>query len=261
MSIGNRIMKTASERSEELHTSARHDLRLVDFAPAGIHNAQVLFQYEGAQPSLRELQAWFNQKFGNKVHAKLETARSYEGQPIMTIFASLVTMSRPLSDAANMSRVGGLDTYMDPQTNSVWDVAEGENGVKYLLARTNDDLNKLFERVKGRGHSRSLTASLLQLREAVCCFDAGDTVKFLDRDLLGRGEIVSIKGDNVTLMANGAKVTVDKGQIVEVVRRNPDAVNEERVKLLDFFSKIYNPEFAEQMTHTMTTDVVGPLKV
>jgi hypothetical protein len=261
--FGNKLLRVVSQRVGDLGVP-RNDLRLVDFAPSGPITAQVLLQHDPvrATPSLKQIEAWFVEKFGNRIRPNLETARTYDKEPAISLYANLNVPHRPLSDADGMQRVGGLDTYMDANTGNVWDVRENENGTKFLVARTDDDLNSLLEQVKTRGHGRAFLASVQELRKHACMCSVGDTVKFIDADNVCRGEVVSMKGDTVTISANNTKVTVDKGQVVEILRRNPDAINDTRVTMQDYFTKAFgDAEYAEQLTNTMSTDRVGPQKV
>src|SRR5580693_9306184 len=98
MSIFDKVMGKASERTAALGTSLRSDIRITDYRKIVDTNntVKVLMQYDSRNPTptLREVDQWFSSKCGTRIHAKLETAQAFHEQPIMTIFASGVQSIR-----------------------------------------------------------------------------------------------------------------------------------------------------------------------
>jgi hypothetical protein len=151
-----------------------------------------------------------------------------------------------------MTRVTAT-TYAD-QAKRMWEVVEGNEGNRYLMACAEDDIDLLLNSVKTSPITRHAVANLNLLTASLMCFDAGDTVRFLDHDLITLGEVVSCKGDNCTIKANGESVTVDRAQVIEVVRRSPQARAETREKENEYYRQVYGEEFADALTSKLTSD-------
>lgn len=256
--ILDRVLATVEKHAET--TNARLDLRIVDHKriASSYNQSKLMIQYDPLRPAptLGELEQWFGYKFANKAHIVRDSAVRYHNEPSLTVVASLTQLTRPLADAEQMHNYT-LGAYADMQTGTLWDVQDLEDGTRYLVARSTENLDELFQKHRQRPVDRRVASTLDQLeRTASRVYNVGDTVKFVDGDTVLIGEVSSCNGSTCTVKANGGSRSIDCSQITDVVRRAPQNVNEERNEADNYYTKAFGDKaYADALTSTMTKDV------
>lgn len=259
MSIHDRILKKAAGRFTAMGMARRADLALIDHAPLGDgkRSVHVLLAHspELGPPTGLEVQDFFVATFGERVRANLSTLRTHAEESAVSVVAAIPPAVQPIEFANTLTRVNPLQ-YIDADTNEIWDVVNNEEGRKYMLRHSDENLSDIVEQRKAS--VKRWMPKLATLKVSFVACDKGDHVQFYDNGILAQGEVKSC-GERVTISTTGGgTTTVGREAVLKIVQKAPQAMSDEKNELRDYFEKAYGDKsFADELTRTTVQEQSG----
>lgn len=259
MDISSRI----NARLASLDAKTRSDIAILDFEGinGGKDSGQVLLSYNKSAGALTtaQVEEFFLATYGNKVKPSLASIKiHHEGNyTCASLVCNLLRNTRPISDATEMTRLNP-HTYIEASTDSVWDVVSDQDGRRFMIKQSDDNLGDLIEMKRERAMRSA--PKLANMKEALCHCEIGDTVKFYDNGIIGFGQIVQeSNGDKiVTIKTSTGTCKVDYRAIIDIIQRAPRTISEEKDILQDYFSRAYgDSDFAKELTRTLVIEENG----
>jgi hypothetical protein len=222
-------------------------------------------------PSVWDIQGWLRQRmgeFGEKVQARQETVSVYPEKNFITFIVEQKVVRQPVSVTANMVQAG-MDQYIDPADQTLWEVVRAEQGPSYIVKREGAPVEQMLEArrqalrggASGRKHiTLAAMDSMPVAGGGFATVDIGDTVDFYANGNIKRGKVSSVGATGVKVASNGDTFTIDPAAITSVVEKSPAAGKETDDVMRRYFSLVYpgNPEMVEIISPTSSKPVKDP---
>jgi len=258
--IGEKILQRCNDEFRKLGHTSRSDLSIIDFQAIddGRQSGRVLLRhaFDMEPPTAHEVEAFFRASFGNEVQPRLESMATHSEEKCVSLVASLLVRTRPITDADTDDMVRMTPTrYMDANSKNVWDVTEDEAGRKHLILTSESNLSEIVE--ARRNYRLRSMPKLSQIKSAAVAVSKGDHVMFFDNGIIAHGEVTSV-GKLVSIDAATGSVSVDPQAILKITQKSPEEIASEKDYLENYFAKAYgDPEFAQELTRTTVSEETG----
>jgi hypothetical protein len=222
----------------------RVDLQMIDYELLGPQEAEILIQYtRGAGvPRIAQVAEWVA-SFPGGCRLVNETVTNYPEHNVLRATLNKASLSMPYDKkyTTAMMKVGS-NQFMDTH-EAIWEVKAGDNGDKFLLRVSEEDLDGILSERLSRlqhGSTQHLPKLAHLVTAGISNPEVGDQIEYYD-EVLGRrfGKVTKVTADDVMISADGESAEVARGDIIAVSRKSPKAVQERRAEEKDFYSRAY----------------------
>lgn len=251
MSIGTKIIANTKKILEK-KGNVRQDLAVSDYKMIDNSHADILVAFTGSIPTVREISNFVLAKYDGKVFPLLETARCYDACKCVGIMCTPPTIKRSLDDKKSMMKITA-STFLDINDKSEWKVEKNPStGVSFLARALVEDFEKIISARKARlGSSMAVTASAKfeKVEASYLSANEGDYVKFYD-GMMRVGTVRSVEPDGKTIKImddDGELFVVDKTSVTEIIRKDPNEVEEMEKNMENFYADIFGRQYAEEL--------------
>lgn len=238
----------------------RVDLQIEDVRKINKSTAHFMVAYVGDKaPSSEELAEMFIRKFNAKIHPMLSTARVYTGEQVVTVVASLLSLTRAFDDSKQLTPVIEGAVYLDVPLQETWEVAE-RGGQRVLVRKVKDDImaivqarrNSMLESQSSRKSFATLAATGDQLARYLALLEKGDQIKVYMDDQIVDAEVVSSDEGEVKVKYKGGNATLPRHAVLEVCGRNPAIDEKVKKEAEKYYKDAYgDPNYAKELTRKL----------
>ncbi len=238
----------------------RVDLQIEDVKKINKSTAHFMVAYVGDKaPNSEELAEMFVRKFNAKIHPILSTARVYKGEQVVTVVASLLSLTRDIDDSKQLTPVIEGAVYLDVPLQETWEVGE-RGGQRVLVRKVKDDImaivqarrNSMLESQSGKSFAALSTAGNDQLALYLALLEKGDQVKVYMDDQIVDAEVISSNEGEVKVKHKGGQSTLPRHAVLEVCGRNPAEDEKVKKQAQDYYSDAYgDPGYARELTRKL----------
>jgi hypothetical protein len=261
MTMNKERLVAALEQKISKDVGHRVDLQIEDVRKINNSTAHFMVAYVGEQvPSSEQLAEMFVRKFNAKIHPILSTARVYKSEQVVTVVASLLSLTRAIDDAKQLTPVIEGAVYLDVPLQETWEVAE-RGGQRVLVRKVKDDImaivqarrNSMLESQSGKKSFAALsTAGNDQLALYLAMLEKGDRVKVYMDDKIVDAEVVSSDEGEVKVKHKGGLSTLPRHAVLEVCGRNPAEDEKVKKEAQDYYTDAYgDPGYARELTRKL----------
>lgn len=251
MSIASKIFANTKKVLEQ-KGNVRSDLALSDYRMIDDSHANILIAYVNEIPTVKEISNFVMAKFDGKVFPVIETACNYDACKCVGVTCTPPTIKRSLDDKNAMMKVTA-STFLDINDKSEWKVEKNPTtGVSYLARALVENFEEILSARKARlGSSMAVTASAKFDKVTACYLSANedDYVKFYD-GMMRVGTVKSVEPDGKTVKImddDGEVYVVDKTSIIEIIRKDPNEVEEIKKNMENFYADIWGEKYAKKL--------------
>jgi len=230
----------------------RHDLVLTDHLAADKATAKVLIRYDSkfGDPTAEQVQRYVNTISKGVFVPQMESAKIHKDPGCVSVIVSMHRFTRELKHKEGMMKISG-SCFIDTETDSTWEIAESETkGVKFLQRVNEENIDHILaERRKRIGvlpnAGKFCFANVVNA--GVLSVSKGDYVQFYQNQLR-KGEVTKTGQTEVSITADDGEIfVVSPTSITSIIRKSDASQKEQDQKNLDFYSKIYGPDFAKEL--------------
>jgi hypothetical protein len=140
--------------------------------------------------------------------------------------------------------------FYDNKIGANWELKANAAGAQFLECMRKENVPELLQTaIASQGIiSKTLTfqSPELQAVAAVQC-NVGDYVEFWAEGGLRRGDVTKCEGDEVVIDSEDRPLKVSRAAVTKIIRLNQKAANEEKKRLVAFYSTIWGPEYAKDL--------------
>ena len=254
MSKGLDIARRFHERMAET-TGTRSDLRVTDSRQlSNPHEFKIVVSYDKHLPTPKpaELKQFITTAFNNAVVANFKTARAHtEGRHHgVTLVVTARRRVLPLKAAKKrgFAEIVANTLFMDTEMNENWRVREDATGKQVLECARQEDVAGML-----KSAITASTRSNIGLRlgdEAVAGAtlpEKGDVVKFYADNAQRFGTVTRVKDDECYIAEeDGNTFIVPNVSVIDIVKKNPKAAQEEMNEEASFYAQYLPKEFVRE---------------
>lgn len=251
MSISSKIFANTKKVLEQ-NGNIRQDLAVSDYRMIDGSHADILVAFTGNIPTVKEISNFVVAKYEGKVFPLLETARCYEEGNCVGIVCTPPTIKRSMDDKDSMMRVTA-STFLDVNDKSEWKVEKNPStGVSYLARALVENFEDIIKARKARlGSSMAVTASakFTKVEASYLSANEDDYVKFFD-GMMRVGTVRSVEPDGKTIKImddDGELFVVDRSSVIEIIRKDPNEVEEMQKNMESFYDQIFGKEYTKKL--------------
>jgi len=212
------------QEHEKQSRCGRIDLVLADYHVASPTDAKIMVEYsrERGKPSPSQVGKWVVASFDGQLQLNIKTLRDHPEIGAVTAMVHSNYLPQPVSRTASMVKIAG-NRYMDKNEN-VWAVQESEDGGKFLVRASDEDIAAILEERVTRqreGRYASTSVDLGMLKTAgIAELAVGDEVLYIEPGNIMQktGTISSVGKDQVSI--KGASGPIPRSLVVDVVDKN-----------------------------------------
>lgn len=237
----------------------RVDLVLADTRKIDAENAHFMLEYNNNVPNTDDISEFFVRQYNAKLIPDLTTARVHPEHKVVTVVASILNVTRDLSDSKKMTPVIAGCTYLDTSLNEIWEVREASNNEKVLARKVKDDIKGIVNARKNlmldpksnkTFASVDVASSLLNLS----MIEEGDIVKAYSKGKLHEDLIVNQVDENELSVttADMLSLSLPKEAVIEVKKKNKASDKKNQKRVTDYFADAYgDKKYAKKLTKGM----------
>lgn len=226
---------------------------------AGTARILVAFNPLHGEPTSEMVERFIWSTFEQKVMPKMNTARIYDKDHAVEVLVERSAPTIPFEEVKKrkMAVLIPGKTYVDKE--AIWEVRATEDGTKYLVRKSDDNLDEILEERRKYTHASMRTARFSKLHTAgYATTQVGDTVEFYQGTKSMQGKVQALNKDNtVDISAGGTSFKVQRNAIARIVQHSEAYLNERKRMQYDFYAKYLGPELAEKLTN-LAPDIQGP---
>jgi preprotein translocase subunit YajC len=240
---------------------SRADLAFVDHEIVDAHTARVLIAYSPlrGEPTSDVIEKFVWATFEQAVIPRMDTARIFDKNHCVEVLVEKMSETIPFDETKKrkMASVIPNKTYSDKGT--IWEVRATEDGTKYLVKRTEDNLDEILAERRKFANAVQRTARFSQLKSgSYSTVQVGDTVEFYSGTKLLQGKVSTMGKDNSVEVTSGGTTFKIQRQAISRVVQHSEAYLRERARMQkEFYQKFLGPELAEKLT-SLGPDIEGP---
>jgi len=232
-------LKEKIERDERLTRCGRLDMRLADYERIGDTEYRIMVEYspERGTPTQTQMMEWVTTTFNGNLRPLVASFRSHKDLNAITAICEEVRLPLPAYKANSMLPVGaGRFASTDGSTWSMQTIG----GEKVLVRERQEEMEEILEsRIDRNRNGRYARVHLGMVRTAgTLNVEVGDKVIYVVPGggmLQKHGVVSSISGDSVKI--KGQSNPIPKDYIVDILEKNPAAVEKHNKFLSEFFDK------------------------
>lgn len=229
----------------------RGDIYLADYRLLNNTSAHLLFGYDASfgPPSAEDVQAAVVRDFEGRLTPVMASAKVVPEVGVK-IIAEMVLPTRPMRDSSRMVAVAST-MFIDQEMGETWSVVEGGDGHKFLQRKTKDDIDDILKERRSRMAVASKTVSFGNtLSAGIYQLAAGDEVRFYADSALHEGSVTKVDQSGVAIKTASGNYQVAPEAVVELLKISTETEEMNKQRLLEFYTKVYGPEFAKKMVST-----------